>query len=416
MAIFTTNVSVSFDSDFALLSVLTDKSNYSGFTTTAFVADSGMFLAPTVTATGSFHVAAKTGALHSLMLSNYLGEAQTITHLSLDLDTLIHALNGGIQKGVAVIFAHNDTITGSSGFDVLRGYGGDDRIYGGGSEDTIYGGAGNDTMHGGAGNDGLFGQGGNDRMLGEAGGEGLVGGAGDDVLRGGADEDNLEGDAGRDTLDGGSGVDSADFAYSKAGVTIALHGAHASHAIIGGLVEDTLIDIEWLYGGAAADHFTGDARDNALQGAGGADVLRGGGGDDTLYGDIGGDKLFGGTGGDDLNGGAGKDILSGGGGFDRFWFSGLLSVGGVDTIQDFVPGGDRFLLSATVFGKLTPYSVVDPSHFALGAAQDGDDYIIYDRPTGRLFYDDDGNGADKAHLFAILANHAHLTAGDLAVL
>jgi len=45
--------------------------------------------------------------------------------------------------------------------------------------------------------------------------------------------------------------------------------------------------------------------------------------------------------------------------------------------------------------------------------QDANDYVIYDRATGKLFYDDDGNGSDAPHLFAILANHAKLTASDL---
>ncbi len=62
----------------------------------------------------------------------------------------------------------------------------------------------------------------------------------------------------------------------------------------------------------------------------------------------------------------------------------------------------------------------DLTEFIYGtAAKDGDDYIIYDQASGRLYYDPDGNqnGAGSAPqvLFAIIANHAPLIADDFSV-
>lgn len=65
-----------------------------------------------------------------------------------------------------------------------------------------------------------------------------------------------------------------------------------------------------------------------------------------------------------------------------------------------------FGLSAT--GALAPMA------FCLGAvARDGDDRILYDPTSDRLYVDQDGTGAAfSPQLFAILANHAELSAQD----
>lgn len=79
----------------------------------------------------------------------------------------------------------------------------------------------------------------------------------------------------------------------------------------------------------------GDATDQSLKGANGADLITGGGGDDKLYGK---------SGDDTLSGGAGADTLKGGSGDDHFQFKTIAdsttAAAGRDTISDFHQGED----------------------------------------------------------------------------
>jgi Ca2+-binding RTX toxin-like protein len=49
------------------------------------------------------------------------------------------------------------------------------------------------------------------------------------------------------------------------------------------------------------------------------------------------------------------------------------------------------------------------------AAHDGNDYIIYDKTTGNLYYDDDGTAGDPEVQFAKLDKGLHLHASDFIV-
>jgi len=62
-----------------------------------------------------------------------------------------------------------NTLTGTSGNDILLGYGGNDSLSGGDGDDILVGGAGNDTLNGGAGRDILIGGPGNDTLTGGIG-------------------------------------------------------------------------------------------------------------------------------------------------------------------------------------------------------------------------------------------------------
>ncbi len=138
------------------------------------------------------------------------------------------------------------------------------------------------------------GQGGNDTIDGFDAADTLYGGADNDVLSGKGGDDTLQGGAGNDTLDGGTGKDVADYSGASTAITATLGGA----GTIVGDGTDTLLNIEGLAGGSAADTLTGDGLDNLLIGNGGNDTLSGEDGDDTLVGGLGDNMLFGGVGND----------------------------------------------------------------------------------------------------------------------
>ena len=112
-------------------------------------------------------------------------------------------------------------------------------------------------------------------VFGSAGADTLVGGAGDDLFRG---------LLGKDVLDGGDGVDTASYREKTGAVVVTLNGSTFVTVFVNGVAEDTIRNIEQVYGGVGDDSLAGDAQDNLLDGSGGDDLLRGGGGRDTLEG------------------------------------------------------------------------------------------------------------------------------------
>lgn len=144
--------------------------------------------------------------------------------------------------------------------------------------------------------------------------------------------------------------------------------------------------------------FKGDHNGNRVVGSSKNDLMKGGAGDDQLRGGAGNDIPVG-CGGDNLlSGGSGRDMFVLGGSFDR--------------ITDFSHrAGDKILLNAYIFeaadivmqsgwvpdadargrGKL------DASNFVLGdRATEANHHFLYERSTGALSYDADGNGAGEA--------------------
>ena len=254
-------------------------------------------------------------------------------------------------------------------------------LYGGLGVDTLTGQAGGDSIYGGSGNDYLFGRAGIEVMFGGNGDDTMYGGTGSDVIKGGYDTDVIYGDLGGDRLFGLAGTD-------------LLWGDAGNDSLSGGTDSDT------LNGGIGADTLKGDADDDFFSGGGDKDVLYGGDGDDFL------------------RGGLGKDTLTGGADRDTFNFN-YVGAANADRIVDFVAGTDRIALSIGTFAGV--HASLEAQEFRLGtAAVDGDDRILYDSATGRLYYDPDGtlNGASSAPtvLFAIVANLAALTHQDFYVL
>ena len=148
------------------------------------------------------------------------------------------------------------------------------------------------------------------------------------------------------------------------------------------------------------DRVFGSQLDDVIEGGDGNDRLLGAGGNDDLNGGNGHDILVGGKGDDTLSGGAGKDILFGGAGQDIFLFDAAPGRQNADTILDFKTRQDVIRLDSTVFtGAVT--GALDAQAFVKGrAALDADDRVIYNKFTGQLLYDADGNGAGSAEVFA----------------
>jgi Ca2+-binding RTX toxin-like protein len=141
--------------------------------------------------------------------------------------------------------------------------------------------------------------------------------------------------------------------------------------------------------------------------------LKGGSGTDLLNGDRGNDLL---------NGGNGNDTLTGGVGADVFQFDAPPSAeGNVDTVTDFGSGIDRMLLDDAVFTAFDAAvtSVLQAEQFYAGAgakeALDSNQRIVYDVDSGTLYYDVDGAGGAAAVAFAVLSNHAAITAADFVI-
>ncbi|MEX2237780.1 MAG: hypothetical protein WEB00_09625 [Dehalococcoidia bacterium] len=230
-----------------------------------------------------------------------------------------------------------DVIVGGGGNDTINGLGGDDVICGGDGRDTITGGPGDDIIDGGTGSDTsafpgaavtvnlaagtaqagvsldqLFsvenarGSNSSDTLIGNGAGNKLEGLGGNDILRGGGGSDNLlggpgkdtlEGGNGADTLNGGTGADTASYPGASALTIDLLDGSNNKG--------DTLSGIENVRGSDGDDSIRGNDGANRLDGLGGADQLIGRAGDDILLGGAGNDTLNGGPDADTCDGGAG---------------------------------------------------------------------------------------------------------------
>jgi Ca2+-binding RTX toxin-like protein len=190
------------------------------------------------------------------------------------------------------------------------------------------GGTNPDTIDAGGGNDVIDGKGGDDT---------LVGGAGKDTVIGGSGSDSISAGVGNDTVDAGTGNDSVDAGSGK-------------------------------------------------------DTVNGGSGADTIFGGNGGDSIVGGNGKDELHGGKGLDTLVGGDGADKFVFDTTPAWANADVIADFQHGIDKIVLESDFFAALG--AEVKGGEFVkndTGKAQDGNDRLIYETDTGKLFYDANGN-------------------------
>jgi Ca2+-binding RTX toxin-like protein len=410
---------------------------------------------------------------------DYRDKTKSVT-VTLDGANPVTVKVGGVIEDTIRNF---ENISGGSAGDTLTGDGLANVLIGNDGADTLRGGLGKDVLDGGNGVDTADYLEKTDAISvtlnGTASAAVLVGGTAEDTIRGvenilsGSGADTLVGDAasnmfrgalGADFIDGGAGVDTADYREKTASVDVTLLGASDSFVFVGGVAEDTIRNIENVFGGKGNDTLTGDDFANTLNGNDGKDLLTGGGGADILDGGaasdsasyrdktasvsvtldgatyttvtVGGvaedtirnvENIWGGTGNDSLSGdananllsgGGGSDILFGGAGADIFQFDFALGAGNVDAVLDFT-AGDRLFLSKSIFTTLSGGTLAATQFYAAAdatAAQNANQKIIYDTTSGALYYDADGSlSGHTAVQFAVLSTHPGLTAGDFVL-
>ncbi|WP_421724303.1 calcium-binding protein [Bauldia sp.] len=177
-----------------------------------------------------------------------------------------------------------------------------------------------------------------------------------------------------------------------------------------GSVEDALASI--LKGD---DRLIGSDKKDTLLGFNGDDVIKGNKGGDTLGGQKGKDTLKGGNGKDVLDGGENKDTLEGGKGKDSFAFT-TAADGKGDRILDF-EAGERILLDNNVFDVGAAGATLDPSLFVEGSeATNANHRIVALESKGKIWYDDDGDGANAKVLLAKVTPGTNLDADNFFVI
>jgi len=297
----------------------------------------------------------------------------------------------GAQGVVASWLAGNDFIRGSALADVIAGFSGNDQIYGNAGNDRLEGWSGNDTISGGTGNDFMF------------------GGAGSDVYNVDSTSDRVFETAGLTTT---STTDAGGTDLVVSSVTLSLD-AYAGIRFVEKL---TLT-------GSTAINGTGNALANTITGNNGANILHGNASNDVLVGGIGADTLYGDANNDLLRGGVGNDILWGGSGSDSFRFDTALStttLANLDQIKDFNPVEDTIQLENSIFTKFgtATTGTINSDFFksiSTGGATDANDYIVYNKTTGELFYDTNGSAAGGSVKIALLGMNLNLTAADFVL-
>jgi Ca2+-binding RTX toxin-like protein len=323
----------------------------------------------------------------------------------------------------------DQTIRGGAFNDRLFGFGGDDRLDGRGGDDRLDGGAGTDDLFGGAGNDVYIVRDAGDEVFENAGqgtdevltqvshtlrvgahverllaspasGTAAINLGGSDfanAITGNAVANRIDGRGGNDRLTGLGGNDifivdsNGDLVFEAAGGGNDRVLASAHYALRAGVEVELLATV--APAGTAGLRLTANELANTVQGNAGGNVLRGNGGADVLSGFAGNDQLYGGT---------GKDLMTGGSGLDRFYFDTALDpASNVDGIADFLAADDAIYLDRTIFGGIGADGVLAGAAFRAGtAATDASDRIVYDKDTGRIYYDADGLGGAAQILFA----------------
>ena len=269
----------------------------------------------------------------------------------------------------------------------------------------------------------LSGSAGNDQLLGQAGNDTMNGGLGDDFYT-----VDSSADITTEALNSGNDTVSASIGYTLADnvENLTLTGNYAIDGtgnslnnIITGNAENN-----YLYAGDGADEVNGQAGNDYLYGQAGDDLLSGGKGKDWLVGDLGDDILSGGTGNDRLIGGLGNNTLSADQGKDRL-------TGGADADQFILSSsnknsamitnfhaaqGDKIIFSAQGLNQQVKRGKLSSDQFTLGSTAEHEKAgFIYNKSSGRLFFDVDGIGDQHQVQIAKLASGTALCSNNIFV-
>jgi Ca2+-binding RTX toxin-like protein len=135
------------------------------------------------------------------------------------------------------------------------------------------------------------------------------------------------------------------------------------------------------------------------------DIIKGGASRDIIGGGLGNDILW---------GGGGKDVLTGNGGKDTFVFNTKSSKSTADTLKDFAAKDDTIWIDNALLGKkgaavkafkkgteLKPLKLKSDFFAVLETkgdkmAKGADDYMLYNKADGKVYYDVDGAGGKSA--------------------
>ena len=134
-----------------------------------------------------------------------------------------------------------------------------------------------------------------------------------------------------------------------------------------------------------------------------------------LSGKDGNDIIIGSNASDILAGGLGNDLLTSGTGFDTFVFSKPLE--GIDTITDLNVSQDLIQVSAAGFGgALVSGETISSDQFILSSGTlTSATRFIFEKPTGKLYFDVDGIGGNASVQIALLTANLDLTYENIFV-
>ena len=109
-------------------------------------------------------------------------------------------------------------------------------------------------------------------------------------------------------------------------------------------------------------------------------------------------------------------MLWGNKGHDKFVFDSALGGGNVDTIEDMEHGTDKIWLAKSIFPAIGNH--LGSGEFQMGNhADDPNDFIIYNKSKGKLFYDPDGDGNTYSKIkFAEVDHGTKLDYHDFAMI
>jgi Ca2+-binding RTX toxin-like protein len=149
----------------------------------------------------------------------------------------------------------------------------------------------------------------------------------------------------------------------------------------------------------------------------GNDILLGNGANNVLTGGLGNDTLKGDAGRDILRGGPGNDKLFGGANGDYFQFNSAPNSGtNHDTVYDYNVSQDTIQIDNNVFHQLGHTGALLSAFFRAGShAVDPNDYLVYNKANGLLYYDDNGSLPGHQVLVAAFANKPALNFHEFVV-